>query len=69
MEYIIRGTGSTKRFLTVLEEHRDGYEVEITCVAENFTSSTKDYLPKDLMETCLRTGYLSIAESELLKRA
>ena len=29
-------------------------------VAENFTSSTRDYLPKELMETCLRTGYLSI---------
>jgi len=69
MQYIVRGTANQKKYLTILNERRDGYEVEITCEGENYTSSSKDFLTRDLFETCLRTGYIYSSNSSYRKGA
>jgi hypothetical protein len=59
MLYTIRGSGATAKYLEVVRESAEGYEVEITNVGENYTTSTNEYLTRSLFEACIRTGYLS----------
>ena len=59
MLYTVNGTGNTKKYLEVVRDAGEGYEVKITSVGENYTISTKEYLSKSLLDTCLRTGYLT----------
>ena len=69
MQYTVRGTGNKKKYIKILNERQDGYDVEITCVGENYTSSNRDFLTKDLFETCLRTGYIFSSNSSYRKGA
>ena len=62
MRYIVNGSSSTKKFLEVVREHNSGYEVEITCIGENYSTSTTDFMSRNLFESCVRTGYISSLE-------
>ena len=59
MYYTIRGDDPEKKFLEIVEEKPDGYEVKITSIGENYCMCMKDYMPRTLFNTCIRTGYLS----------
>lgn len=61
MLYTVKGTGIAAKYLEIVREHAKGYEVEITAVGENYTTSTNEYLSRDLFEACIRTGYITAA--------
>ena len=59
MRYTVSDRGSIKKYLEIVREHEDGFEVEITQIGENYTKSTKDYVSRSLFDACIRTGYIS----------
>jgi hypothetical protein len=68
MYYTVRGNSAEKKYLEVVKELKDGYEVKITAINENYTTHTKDFLSKTLFNTCLRTGYISDPRPDSLMR-
>lgn len=56
-EFLVNGS-SSKESVTILEELKDGYNVKITRYREDWRTEREEFMPKQLMESCLRTNYL-----------
>lgn len=56
-EYRIKGTG--EQYLKVTKETKAGFSVIITKVESGWKDEKKEFLPRSLFETCLRTDYLT----------
>lgn len=56
-EYRIKGAG--EQYMKITKKTAAGYNVVITKVENGYRQEKKEFLPKDLMETCLRTDYLT----------
>lgn len=57
--YKIKGTKDRTETLEVLREHSDGYQVKITRDRSGWLEEKKEFMPRELFETCLRTSYLT----------
>lgn len=55
-EFRVKGAG--EQYLKVTKETGDGYSVVITRVISGWKEETKEFMPRSLFETCLRTEYL-----------
>lgn len=55
-EYRIKGAG--EQYLKVTKETQKGYSVVITRVESGWKEEQKEFMPRNLFETCLRTDYL-----------
>jgi len=55
-EFTVRGSDNQK--VTILNEKKDGYKVRITRYREDWKREYVEFMPKDLLESCLRTRYL-----------
>ena len=55
-EYRIKGTG--EQYLRVTKETKNGFSVVITRVESGWKEEKKEFMPRTLFETCLRTDYL-----------
>lgn len=56
--YEIKGTPGRKEILEILRESKDGYQVKITRDRSGWMEEKKEFMPKDLFDTCIRTNYL-----------
>ncbi|WP_028972616.1 hypothetical protein [Spirochaeta cellobiosiphila] len=56
--YEVKGKNPHKEYLKVLGETKNGLEVLMIRIKEDYTSEKREILPKELFETCLRTQYL-----------
>ncbi len=56
-EFLVNGSLS-KESITILEELKDGYNVKITRYRDDWKTEREEFMPKQLMESCLRTNYL-----------
>ncbi len=59
IQYKIKSSEGVNSFMEILKEQHDGYEVIITCIYEDYKKEMKEFLNKQLFDTCLRTGYLT----------
>ena len=57
--YKIKGSKDRMEILEVLRESRDGYQVKITRDRSGWLEEKKEFMPRELFETCLRTSYLT----------
>ncbi len=69
VHYKVKGDHAASTYMEILEETADGYTVSIVQEFENCRKTTRDFLSRDLFETCLRTGYLTKIESADLMTA
>jgi hypothetical protein len=58
IQFKVKGNEGFDTFLEIVKEKKDGYEVLITCVYEDYKKEMKEFINKRLFDTCLRTGYL-----------
>ena len=63
IQYKIKSSEGVNSFMEILKEQNDGYEVMITCIYEDYKKELKEFLNKQLFDTCLRTGYLTPMDS------
>lgn len=56
-EFLVNGSNS-KESVTILEELKEGYNVKITRYRDDWKTEREEFMPKQLLETCLRTNYL-----------
>ena len=45
-------------FITIIREKEEGYVCEIVYSGEKEEKSRKDYMTKEMFESCIKTGYL-----------
>lgn len=69
VHYKVKGGHSASTYMEIIEETAGGYTVSIVQEFENCRKTTRDFLSKELFETCLRTGYLTRMESADLMTA
>ena len=58
VQYRIKSSKEINNYLSILGERQDGYDVLIINEHDDYRREIKDFLSKELFETCLRTGYL-----------
>ncbi|TFG59355.1 MAG: hypothetical protein E4H36_13960 [Spirochaetales bacterium] len=58
IQYRVKSSEGIQAFLEIVREHPDGYDVIITNIYEDYKKETREFLTRQLFETCLRTGYL-----------
>ncbi|MDC7220682.1 MAG: hypothetical protein PQJ59_12170 [Spirochaetales bacterium] len=56
-EFLVNGS-NTKESVTILEELKDGYNVKITRYRDDWKTEREEFMPKQLLDSCLRTNYL-----------
>jgi hypothetical protein len=56
--YAIKGATGYRSILELVDEAEDGFSVRITRIYDDYQDVREDFLPKNLLETCVRTGYL-----------
>ncbi|MBF9018072.1 MULTISPECIES: hypothetical protein [unclassified Oceanispirochaeta] len=56
--YSIKGTPGRKDILEVLRENKDGYQVKIIRDRSGWMEEKKEFMPRELFDTCIRTEYL-----------
>ncbi len=64
VQYRIKSSKEINNFLNIIGERNDGFDVIIVNEHDNFRKEVKDFLSKELFETCLRTGYLMKLDPE-----
>ena len=60
----VKGVAGIETVIQVLNEAEDGYDVHIRSVSDYIVRESDEYVSRDLLESCLRTGYLSEVRSE-----
>jgi hypothetical protein len=58
-QFTIKSEGSTPSLLELIKETEGGYFVRIVHRHEDWDDVKEDFLPRDLFDTCIRTGYIS----------
>ena len=56
--YLVKGNGNGKTVMRLVAKNKDGYDIEIIDICDGYTKKRKDKIGKELLSTCLRTGYL-----------
>ncbi|HAK44635.1 MAG TPA: hypothetical protein DCO79_01765 [Spirochaeta sp.] len=64
VQYRIKSSKEINNFLNILGERNDGFDVLIINEHDDYRREVKDFLSKELFETCLRTGYLIKLDSD-----
>jgi hypothetical protein len=56
-EFLVNGSAN-KESVTILKELKEGYNVKITRYRDDWKTEREEFMPKQLLESCLRTNYL-----------
>ena len=59
IQYRVKGNSEQPTIMEIVGEKQGGYQVLITRDFDNFQEQTREFLSSELLETCLRTGYLT----------
>ena len=57
-QFTIKSEGSDPSLLELIKETEGGYLVRIVHRHDDWDDVKEDFLPSDLFDTCLRTGYI-----------
>lgn len=68
IQYRVKSSGSVETYMEILREQKEGFEVLITCICENYRKTVRDYLDRELFDACIRTGFLKNMEKPALVR-
>ena len=61
--YRIKGPKGRTEMLEILRENSEGFQVKITRDRSGWLEEKKEFMPRELFETCLRTSYLTEVSS------
>lgn len=64
--YKVKGAEELQTYIEVLGEIDGGYDVVITSVREFSTKRSEEHISHDLLDSCLRTGYIEEVEEPVL---
>ena len=56
--YKVKGAEELQTYIEVLGERDGGYDVLITSVREYSTKQSEEHISHELLDSCLRTGYV-----------
>ena len=65
--YLLKSLNKTSDYMTIVRELDDGYVVRIVRDKDGYNDITTDYISKTLFDSCIRTGYLTKMETNLVK--
>ncbi|HUX51598.1 MAG TPA: hypothetical protein VMW73_12430 [Spirochaetia bacterium] len=55
----VKSVDGMQTFMRILKESHDGYQILITSSSEGRDRTSEEFISRDLVESCLRTGYLT----------
>ncbi len=58
-QFTIKSEGTAPSLLELIDETEGGYFVRIVHRHEYWEDVKEDFLPRELFDTCLRTGYIA----------
>jgi hypothetical protein len=58
----VKGISGIETFIELLAEVPGGYDARITSIAEYGVRESCEFISSELLESCIRTGYLSEIE-------
>ncbi len=58
-QFTIKSEGSEPSLLELIDETEGGFFVRIVHRHEDWDDVKEDFLPRELFDTCLRTGYIA----------
>ena len=58
-EFLVKGTESNRTFVTIDREEGTDYVVTVRKITDYGVKEQQERLSRDLLEICLRTGYLT----------
>jgi hypothetical protein len=58
-QFTIKSEGPEPSLLELIDETEGGFFVRIVHRHEDWDDVKEDFLPRELFDTCLRTGYIS----------
>ena len=61
--YTLKSIGKKTDYMTVVREMDDGYIVRIVRDEDGYDDVTTDFIIKALVDSCIRTGYLTKIKS------
>jgi DNA-directed RNA polymerase subunit L len=64
IQYKIKSPANQASYLEILTEDSGGINVLITREYENCLTQKEEFMSRDLFESCLRTGYLQLADKK-----
>lgn len=67
--YRVKGMSGIETHIELLSEVPGGFEARITSFAEHGVRESCEYISTDLLESCIRTGYLSPVEEPARQEA
>lgn len=59
IQYKVKSSEGVHSFLEIVKQKKEGFDVRITCVYEDYKKEMDEFIDKELFETCIRTGYLT----------
>ncbi|MCK5199617.1 MAG: hypothetical protein KAR21_14755 [Spirochaetales bacterium] len=65
-DYRIQGSEDFATYISLVEEFDDSYKVVIKKIGESSTREKTEMLSKHLLELCVRTGYMSEVQVQLV---
>ncbi|MDA3951199.1 MAG: hypothetical protein PF508_18475 [Spirochaeta sp.] len=69
--YRIRSAEGTQAYLELMEESPAGYDVRIIRYYDGYQTTDTEHMTRELLETCVRTGYIEemIPEESVVEAA
>ncbi|MFW5738114.1 MAG: hypothetical protein ACOCYX_04320 [Spirochaetota bacterium] len=64
----VKGISGIETYIELLNEAPGGYEARITSISEHGVRESCEYISDDLLNSCIRTGYLSLVEELPVER-
>ena len=65
----VRGISGVETYIELLAEVPGGYDARIISIAEHNVRESCEYVTCDLLDSCIRTGYLAPVEEPALREA
>ncbi len=65
----VKGISGIETYIELLAEAPGGYDARITSIADHHVRESCEYISQDLLDSCVRTGYLSPVEEPALREA
>ena len=65
----VRGISGVETYIELLGEVPGGYDTRIVSIAEHTIRESCEYITCDLLDSCVRTGYLTPVEEPALREA
>lgn len=56
--FFISGSTNEASYISILNETEDGYMIRIYRDMDGYEEKIDEFMPKNLFESCLRTGYI-----------